>query len=108
MIPCTSLRIARNTRLASTIGRRYAHGPPSYNEPSGWLFGEKPPPAGQKRKKEEWENIWYIGMFGTMAFAGVMLYYKPDTSIKTWALDEARRRMDERGEKYKYEPTESK
>ena len=29
--------------------------------------------------KEDWENIWYIGMFGTMAFAGVMLYYKPDT-----------------------------
>jgi hypothetical protein len=39
----------------------------------------KPPPPGQKRVKEDWENIWYIGMFGTMAFAAVMLYYKPDT-----------------------------
>lgn len=29
--------------------------------------------------KEDWENVWYLGMFGTMAFAGVMLYYKPDT-----------------------------
>jgi hypothetical protein len=39
----------------------------------------KPPPPGQKRVKEDWENIWYFGMFGSMAFATVMLYYKPDT-----------------------------
>lgn len=39
----------------------------------------KPPPPGQKRVKEDWENIWYIGMYGSMAFAAVMLYYKPDT-----------------------------
>jgi hypothetical protein len=29
--------------------------------------------------KESWENIWYIGMFGTMGLASVLLYYKPDT-----------------------------
>ena len=75
--------------------------------------------------KEDWENIWYIGMFGTMAFAAVMLYYKPDTrcayrardslilftlffaSIQTWALREAKERMEARGEKYKYEPQSS-
>ncbi|KAG6878380.1 hypothetical protein C0993_007562 [Termitomyces sp. T159_Od127] len=66
---------------------------------------EDPPPPGQKRVKEDWENIWYIGMYGSMAFAAVMLYYKPDTSIQTWALEEAKRRMEERGEKYKYEPS---
>ncbi|KAF9056234.1 ESSS subunit of NADH:ubiquinone oxidoreductase [Panaeolus papilionaceus] len=88
--------------------RRYAsHGAPQYNEPSGWLFGEKPPLPGQKRVKETWENAWYIGMFGTMAFATVMLYYKPDTSIQTWALKEAKERMDARGEKYQYEPQTS-
>jgi hypothetical protein len=74
--------------------------------------------------KEDWENIWYIGMFGTMAFAAVMLYYKPDTrcvimhlcqdvvqieyaSIQTWALKEAKERMEARGEKYQYEPSSS-
>lgn len=29
--------------------------------------------------KEDWENIYYIGMFGTMGVAAVLLYYKPDT-----------------------------
>jgi len=67
--------------------------------------------------------MWYIGMFGTMAFASVMLYYKPDTrcatksslypnllftnnfwdSVQTWALQEAKERMEARGEKYQYE-----
>jgi hypothetical protein len=72
--------------------------------------------------KEEWENIWYVGMFGSMAMAAVLLYYKPDTrlvtsssvrpiiqsglcSIQTWALREAKERMEARGEKYKYEPS---
>jgi len=88
--------------------RRYAsHEAPQYNEPSGWLFGEKPPLPGQKRVKEDWENVWYIGMFGTMAFASVMLYYKPDTSVQTWALKEAKERMEARGEKYQYEPQSS-
>ena len=41
--------------------------------------GLQPPPAGQKRKKEEWENLWYYGMYGSMALATVLLYYKPDT-----------------------------
>jgi len=95
---------ATSTCLRGPPKRFGSHGPQSYNEPSGWLFGEKPPPPGQKRVKEDWENIWYIGMFGTMAFAAVMLYYKPDTSIQSWALREAKERMEARGEKYKYEP----
>lgn len=36
-------------------------------------------PPGQKRVKEDWENVWYIGMFGGMGAVGVLLYYKPDT-----------------------------
>ncbi|KAL0072043.1 hypothetical protein AAF712_000966 [Marasmius tenuissimus] len=103
-LPIRSLR-AGSTQLR---GVRLASGDaPHYNEPSGWLFGEKPPPPGQKRVKESWENIWYIGMFGSMAFATVMLYYKPDTSVNTWALQEAKNRMEARGEKYKYEPSQS-
>ena len=141
----SSASVARGLRASSSRlpTKRYAsHGAPQYNEPSGWLFGEKvrdfsshivrgsydlpakhqPPPPGQKRVKEDWENVWYIGMFGTMAFASVMLYYKPDTrcvllanlpgaalkytvsSIQTIALREAKERMEARGEKYRYEP----
>ncbi|KAL0951096.1 hypothetical protein HGRIS_007833 [Hohenbuehelia grisea] len=104
----TSSRVILRTCTAKPTGRRLAsHGAPQFNEPSGYLFGEKPPPPGQKRVKEGWENIWYIGMFGSMAFASVMLYYKPDTSIQTWALKEAKVRMEARGEKYQYEPTPS-
>jgi len=89
-------------------GRRYAsHKAPQYNEPSGWLFGEKPPPPGQKRVREDWEMPWYLGMFGGMGVFGVLYYYKPDTSIQTWALAEAKARMEARGEKYKYEPASS-
>jgi len=54
--------------------------------------------------KEDWENIWYIGMFGTIGVATVLLYYKPDTSIQGWALKEAKARMEARGEKVQYEP----
>ncbi|KAG2118451.1 ESSS subunit of NADH:ubiquinone oxidoreductase [Suillus clintonianus] len=106
MLPTSSLR-ALQVRVPRRItGRRFAsHGPPQFNEPSGWLFGEKPPAPGQSRVKEEWENIWYVGMFGSMAMAAVLLYYKPDTSIQTWALREAKERMEARGEKYKYEPS---
>lgn len=64
-------------------------------------------------------------MFGSMAFAAVMLYYKPDNgyelydrnsslnnsphiySVESWALREAKERMEARGEKYKYEPEPS-
>ncbi|GLB36216.1 putative ESSS subunit of NADH:ubiquinone oxidoreductase (complex I) [Lyophyllum shimeji] len=107
MLSSTTLRTLR-IAAPRFRGRRFAsHEAPQYNEPSGYLFGEKPPPPGQKRVKQDWENIWYIGMYGTMVFAGIMLYYKPDTSIQTWALNEAKRRMEERGEKYKYEPSGS-
>jgi hypothetical protein len=44
-------------------------------------------------------------MFGTMGVAGVLLYYKPDTSIQTWALGEARQRMEARGESVEYKPS---
>jgi hypothetical protein len=99
MPPAPSLRVLQASIAPQRIrGRRFASHGTQYNEPSGWLFGEKvrtsqhvrfhpnllspspkPPPPGQKRQKEEWENVWYIGMFGTMAVATVLLYYKPDT-----------------------------
>ncbi|EPQ60752.1 hypothetical protein GLOTRDRAFT_124500 [Gloeophyllum trabeum ATCC 11539] len=101
----TGLRSLRARPPRCITGRRHAsHGAPHYNEPTGNLFGEKPLKPGEKRIKEDWENIWYVGMFGSMAVAAVLLYYKPDTSIQTWALKEARRRMEERGEPFEYKP----
>ncbi|QRV76308.1 hypothetical protein RhiJN_04323 [Ceratobasidium sp. AG-Ba] len=91
--------------LPSSETRRYASGGAHYNQPTGYLFGEKPPPAGQRRKREDWEFLWYTGMFGGMLFGGVLLYYKPDTSIQTWALREAKERMEARGEKVEYKPS---
>lgn len=107
MPPTASLRVlGRASSSRKVTGRRYAsHGAPHYNEPSGYLFSEKPLPPGQKRVKEDWENVWYIGMFGGMGAVGVLLYYKPDTSIQTWALKEAKERMEARGEKVEYKPS---
>ncbi|KAK7463651.1 hypothetical protein VKT23_005592 [Stygiomarasmius scandens] len=109
MLTLSPLRVvrARAGLPIRSCQKRLASGSPHYNEPSGLLFGEKPPPPGQKRVKESWENLWYIGMFGSMGVAAVMMYYKPDTSIQTWALREAKERMEARGEQYKYEPSSS-
>ncbi|GJJ08772.1 hypothetical protein Clacol_002991 [Clathrus columnatus] len=79
-IATTIPRRALCVRTLPISQTRYAsHGTPHYNEPSGYLFGEKPLPQGQKRKREDWELLWYYGMFGSMALAAVGLYYKPDT-----------------------------
>ncbi|KAG8902271.1 hypothetical protein FRB99_004690 [Tulasnella sp. 403] len=93
--------------LATSARRQGGGGGTHYNQPSGWIFGEKPLPAGQKRKWEEWELLWYVGMFGSMAVAAVGLYYKPDTSIQTWALQEARARLEARGENFEYKSSTS-
>jgi len=63
--------------LVGCLVKRYGPAPIGITRP--FSLPDQPLPPGQKRVKEEWENIWYIGMFGTMAFAAVMLYYKPDT-----------------------------
>lgn len=65
--------------------------------------------------------IWYVGMYGSLGVGAVLYYYKPDTtcvaslhtqlyrdidmlpnSIQTWAMKEARARMEARGEKTDY------
>ena len=58
-------------------------------------------------------------MFGGMALATAILVYKPDTrrvhthwltladfrSIQTWALEEAKARMEARGDRPQYKPS---
>ncbi|KAF2690430.1 hypothetical protein K458DRAFT_439397 [Lentithecium fluviatile CBS 122367] len=65
-----------------------------YDPPTGWLFGVKP---GEKYEKEGWEGIWYWGFYGSFALATIAYAFKPDTSIQTWALEEARRRLEAEG-----------
>jgi len=65
-----------------------------YDPPSGWLFGVKP---GEKAEKEGWETIWVWGFFGSLGLGAVAYAFKPDTSIQTWALEEARRRLEVEG-----------
>ncbi|KAL1917314.1 uncharacterized protein VTP21DRAFT_4970 [Calcarisporiella thermophila] len=73
-----------------------------WNQPSGRLFGEKPLAPGQKRVKEDWETVYYWGMFGGLTFGAIAYYYKPDTSITTWATKEAEQRLRERGVSLEY------
>ncbi|EOD52634.1 NADH-ubiquinone oxidoreductase [Neofusicoccum parvum] len=73
-------------------GDAHAHGD-HYDPPSGWLFGVAP----GKYQAEGWEKIWIWGFLGSLGLAGVAYCYKPDTSIQTWALEEARRRLEAEG-----------
>ncbi|KAI8874223.1 hypothetical protein GQ42DRAFT_159992 [Ramicandelaber brevisporus] len=93
--------LATRSRLARSGG---VDDRPS-NEPGGFLFGERPLPAGQKRVKEEWESIymWGMGLTIGLAFAGA--YYKPDTNITSWARAEAQKRFEEAGDKLEYTQT---
>ncbi|KJY01210.1 NADH:ubiquinone oxidoreductase 11.6kD subunit like protein [Zymoseptoria brevis] len=82
--------------LSSTAARSagdHAH-EDHYDPPGGWLFGVKP---GEKYENEGWENVWFYGFFGSLLFGVVGYCYKPDTSIQTWALEEARRRLEAEG-----------
>ncbi|CAO3622112.1 unnamed protein product [Mucor hiemalis] len=92
--------IARSTRLARpNMIRRGGHGPVSYNEPGGHLFGEK------ARVKEDWENLYYFGMGGGFLAMAVALYYKPDTSVVSWAKKEAEKSLKEKGITLEYTKT---
>jgi hypothetical protein len=65
-----------------------------YDPPTGWLWGIQP---GTKYEKEGWEGITYWGFCGGVILTAVAYGFKPDTSIQTWALEEARRRLEVEG-----------
>ncbi|CAH7671370.1 ESSS subunit of NADH:ubiquinone oxidoreductase-domain-containing protein [Phakopsora pachyrhizi] len=73
---------------------RSGAGSTRFNEPSGWLFGERPLKEGQKRVREDWEIIWYVGFWGTTLFGIITQVYKPNKSITTWARKEAEENME--------------
>jgi hypothetical protein len=88
-------------QLRSSIRHSSSHGP-TYNSPTGKLFGESAPLPGQKRQKEEWEDIYYYGLGGGMALGAVLIYYKPDTSLEGWAVKEAAARLESKGETVRF------
>ncbi|KAJ4379620.1 hypothetical protein N0V86_004801 [Didymella sp. IMI 355093] len=90
-----SLRAAAPVRASfSTTSVRRGGDSHHYDAPSGWLFGVKP---GEEYKKEGWENAtFYVFIPMMVLFVGVYAF-KPDTSIQTWALEEARRRLEAEG-----------
>ncbi|GAA5849145.1 hypothetical protein JCM8547_006461 [Rhodosporidiobolus lusitaniae] len=100
----TSLSRRASPSLLSSQ-RRAASGV-HYNEPTGRLFGEKAPAPGQKRVKEDWENIYYYGFGGGMLLGAVLIYYKPDTSIEGWARKQAQEKMEKAGETPSYKRSE--
>ncbi|KAI8594765.1 ESSS subunit of NADH:ubiquinone oxidoreductase, partial [Dissophora ornata] len=61
---------------------------------------------GTKRVKEDWENLFFFGMVGSMVFGAALVYYKPDTNVQSWAMKEAKARMESRGETIEYKPKE--
>ncbi|OBT69369.1 hypothetical protein VE03_01004 [Pseudogymnoascus sp. 23342-1-I1] len=79
---------------ATTRARAAAEGESHYDPPTGWLWGLKP---GEKYEKEGWEGIMFWGFGGGLVALCVGYAFKPDTSIQTWALEEARRRLEVEG-----------
>lgn len=65
----------RPLSASSQLRSAESHGD-HYDPPGGWLFGVKP---GEKYQSEGWENIFYWGFFGSMAFGVIGYCYKPDT-----------------------------
>ncbi|KAF4124372.1 NADH ubiquinone oxidoreductase [Geosmithia morbida] len=93
-----SLRCVRNPSAASarnlsTTTRRQGGGGSHFDPPTGWLWGVKP---GEKAEAEGWEWPMYI-FCGSLVATGVALAFKPDTTVSTWALEEARRRLEAEG-----------
>ncbi|CAJ2505050.1 Uu.00g124440.m01.CDS01 [Anthostomella pinea] len=90
----TTPQVQAATRSFSASARTSASHGPQYDPPTGWLFGVKP---GEKYQKEGWETPFFYGFCGSLLLAGVAYGFKPDTSIQTWALEEARRRLEAEG-----------
>ncbi|KAL2021249.1 hypothetical protein VTK56DRAFT_7328 [Thermocarpiscus australiensis] len=81
--------------LFSTTTRRLGGGGGmQYDPPTGWLWGVRP---GEKYQNEGWEGPFFYGFWGSIIVFAIAYAFKPDTSIQTWALEEARRRLEAEG-----------
>ncbi|KAK3900654.1 ESSS subunit of NADH:ubiquinone oxidoreductase-domain-containing protein [Staphylotrichum tortipilum] len=91
-IPSSPLPAVR--RAFTTTPRRAGGGGMQYDPPTGWLWGVRP---GEKYQNEGWEGLFIYGFMGSLVVFGIAYAWKPDTSIQTWALEEARRRLEKEG-----------
>lgn len=64
------------TRPFTTTVHKRGSGP-SYESPTGWLWGVKP---GEKVEKEGWENSIFYVFIPSCVLLVVALAFKPDTS----------------------------
>ncbi|KAG6016372.1 hypothetical protein E4U54_001619 [Claviceps lovelessii] len=93
-VRCARQPFTKRCLAVSTRRQGGGHGNESqFEPPTGWLWGVKP---GEKPEPEGWEWPMYI-FCGSLVAAGVALAFKPDTSVSTWALEEARRRLEAEG-----------
>ena len=77
-----------------------------YNEMDALPFGRI---EGQPEKPDWTRRIFMTGYVGGLAVFLYLLYYKPDVSMETWALNEAQSRMRQRGvDMYWYDPEKYK
>ncbi|KAH8592432.1 ESSS subunit of NADH:ubiquinone oxidoreductase-domain-containing protein [Bisporella sp. PMI_857] len=92
--PAQCRSLSSTSRKAAAVEEHHDEHHDHFDPPGGWLWGIKP---GEKPEKEGWETIFYVGMFGSLGLAAIAYAFKPDTSIQTWALEEARRRLEAEG-----------
>ncbi|KAL2162146.1 hypothetical protein VTH06DRAFT_7931 [Thermothelomyces fergusii] len=90
----TALAAARTRPFSATARRAGGGGGMQYDPPSGWLWGVRP---GEKYQNEGWEGPFIYGFWGSLIVFAIAYAWKPDTSIQTWALEEARRRLEAEG-----------
>lgn len=77
IVPRVAGRSLQQRPISTTQIRKSDHAHEDhYDAPTGWLFGVKP---GEKYEKEGWENVWFYGFYGTIAFGIVGYWFKPDT-----------------------------
>jgi charged multivesicular body protein 7 len=74
--PSTTTMTALSRPFSTTLKTQEGHGP-SYDPPTGWLWGIAP---GQKYEKEGWEGPAYWGLCGGLVLAVIGYGFKPDTS----------------------------
>lgn len=63
------------------------------NEPGGQLFGEAPLKAGERRKIQSWEVIFYSTMLASTLILGIGLNNKPESKTIKHIEAEAQRRV---------------
>jgi hypothetical protein len=87
------LLVEKNPQLAHHDEHHDDHHHEEFNPNRGWLWGVKP---GEKAEREGWEMP---AAFGGVAifFCVVAMIFRPDTRLDTWALEEARRRLEKEG-----------